>query len=227
MKGQFGPKFGEPQPQTIRGFKTLEEGEIDDDDEQVGAHLARSLKNYNRIACKPGFGKLSRVSTTDGSSTNTAIRLNAGGALTLQQTLQRLGDEFNRERNAQTLTWGSVSANKAHQLETGFINAHKNAIKAAEDGFVGNRFSDLFSSKLQLEADKQGLDFHTSGSICYTRLIECIEALLSQERFPHKIVSEANFEAVERHLQSKLEHKYNYIEKLSHNIEVDYRLTPG
>lgn len=225
MKGHFGPKFSQPSAQMIGRLNSVEDGEVEDDEEYIGVHLARSLKNYNRIACKPGFGKLSRVSTTDGSSTNTAMRLNARGALTLQQTLATLLEEFERERGARSLSWGQGSSGREHQLETGFLNAHKHAIKAAEDGFVGNRFTDLFSSKLHLEAEKRLLSPDGSGHIYYTRLIECVEALLSQERFSHKIVSEANFEAIERQLQSKLEYKYNYLEKLSHNIEVAGSLT--
>ena len=211
-KAQFGPRCTKTPTSYM---KSNCEGEIEEEEQET--RISQSVKTAQQQAVKPTFLKLIQRSSNEA----TKAPLQVSPVLSSRQPGERLVSLFNDYLEAKIygVDWGYIFPDRLVQLETTFLATHKAVSKAVTHHTVGSQLAELIEQKLSLDKEIPSLG-HSRGGSFYRELSSIFDVVLAQERISNKATCDINYDDLERSLQTKLDHKFNYLDRLNKNIEV-------
>ena len=210
-KGQFGPKCSRPPAQYM---KAAEEWDVED--EEAETNVTRSMKSMQLTAVRPSLKAMPR------SCHDSPVMMNDYPTRP-NDRLVVLMNNFNRESGSnQGFGFQQQKKDRLGQIETTFCSIHKNVFRLAELQTQGSQISQLQEQRNLIEKEMRLWPEDSRCFFYYKELHSIVEALMAQERISIRAVAEPNYDDLERSLKLKLDHKFNYLDKLSKNIEVVY-----
>lgn len=216
MKDRYRPRMGHsPQVYFKRGDVLDENGE---DEEQVLA-VYKNVHSINRASVKPSFGKIpSKHGSMRGVSSH---QNNQMYVLDPSRRLTQLSSQFNSERFLE-IGWGNVAIDKRLSLETELVSSFKRIFELLSQFQTSGKLKTLQEIKLSTCRTLDSLEKTCRGAYFYSELLGIIDQMIGQEKAPgfSRSLQNQDFDLIERSLKEKLEHKYDYIDKVSRNIEV-------
>lgn len=204
-----------PQVYFKRGDVLDENGE---DEEQI-LSVYKNVHSINRASVKPSLGKIpSKHGSMRGISSDQNNQLYV---LDPSKRVIQLSNQFNSERFLE-IGWGNVPMDKRLSLETELVSSFKRVIDLLSQFQTSGKLKSLQEIKLSTSRTLDTFDRTCRGAYFYSELIAIIEQMISQEKAPgfSKSLQNQDFDLIERSLKEKLEHKYDYLDKVSRNIEV-------
>jgi hypothetical protein len=216
MKDRYRPRMGQsPQVYIKRGDLFDLNGE---DEEQV-LSVYRNISSINRASVKPTLGKgLLKHGSMRGLSSH---QQNPTFTLDPSRRLAQLSGIFNSERFL-GIGWGNAPLDKRLSLETDLVSNFKRVSDLIVDFHSSAKHKTLQEIKTSLCRSLDSLDRYCRGAYFYGEMLSIVEQILNQEKGPgfSRSLQNQDFDLIERSLKEKLEHKYDYLDKVSRNIEV-------
>jgi hypothetical protein len=190
-----------------------------DEEDQIYS-VSKNLNNINRLSVKPLFSKNpSKASSLRGVNSQEKL---SPTVLDPGRRLSQLSIQFNSERFL-GIHWGHQTLERKISLETELMNTFKrlNELLAEFQSPVKLRAMQDLKSSIGRQCEQ--LERGSRGAYFYFEILSIIEQMINQEKSPgySRSLQYQDFDLIERSLKEKLEHKYDYLDKVTRNIEVE------